>query len=319
MNTLEQLGKMTVIVADTGDIESIKKFQPRDATTNPSLLLAAAKLPEYGELVAKAVESSDSEDKSSPEGVKNILANLSVVFASEILKIVPGRISVEVDASLSFNREGTIEYARKLIGKFQEKNIPKERILIKIASTWEGIQAAGELEKEGIHCNLTLLFSLSQAIACAEAGVTLISPFVGRIYDFYKNKKSVDTFAPQEDPGVLSVKEIYNYYKKFNYNTEVMGASFRNSGEIKELAGCDLLTIGPKFLEEMKNSEEPVEQKLNPEAARNSDAQKINLDENTFRWMLNEDEMATVKLSEGIRRFNADWLTLADYLRENYL
>jgi transaldolase len=319
MNTLEQLSEMTVIVADTGDIQSIKKFQPRDATTNPSLLLAAAKLPEYKDLVLKAIETSQAEDKKSPQGLKNILENLSVVFASEILEIVPGRVSVEVDASLSFDKVGTIACAKRIIEKFKKRNISKERILIKIASTWEGIQAAKELEQEGIHCNLTLLFSFSQAVACAEAGVTLISPFVGRIYDFYKTKRGVDSIIPEEDPGVLSVKDIYHYYKKYSYKTEVMGASFRTSGEIMELAGCDLLTIGPKFLEEMKNSKDKVERKLSLEGAQKSDWEKITLDERAFRWGLNEDEMATVKLSEGIRRFNADWLTLADYLKDNFL
>ncbi|MDC7220647.1 MAG: transaldolase [Spirochaetales bacterium] len=319
MNALEQLSKMTVIVADTGDIQSIKQFQPRDATTNPSLLLAAARQPEYKDLVQKAIDTSGVTDRSSPAGLKAILENLSVVFATEILKIVSGRVSVEVDASLSFDTQATIGYAKRLITRFEEQNISRERILIKIASTWEGIEAAKVLEKEGIHCNLTLLFNLGQAIACAEGGIKLISPFVGRIYDFYKAKQGVESFAPEEDPGVLSVQEIYNYYKKFGYETEVMGASFRTSGEIIELAGCDLLTIGPKFLEEMKNSDTVVEEKLSLEKALARDGEKIVMDESTFRWMLNEDEMATAKLSEGIRRFNADWLKLADYLQEEFL
>lgn len=316
MSLLDQLREMTVIVEDTGDFETIRKHAPRDATTNPSLLYAAAQMPQYAHLVRDALENSgvDPADPKSDLGL--CLERLAVNFATEILQIVPGRVSVEVDATLSFDKENSIVTARRLIGLFEEKGYSRERVLIKLASTWEGIRAAEELEKEGIHCNLTLLFSFAQAVACAEAGVTLISPFVGRILDWYKAHRGVDHIPAPEDPGVLSVQRIYNYYKHFGYDVEVMGASFRNTGEIVELAGCDLLTIAPKLLEELSATDGTLERKLDAAKAKDLDLEKISLDEKAFRWMLNEDQMATEKLSEGIRRFAADLRKLSDFVRE---
>lgn len=314
MSILDQLKEMTTIVADTGDIESIRTHLPQDATTNPSLLLAAAKMPEYAHLVDDALDGINNAN--SNQDMQPCLEKLAVNFGKEILNIIPGRVSVEVDATLSFDTVGTIETAQRLISMFEQEGIDRNRILIKIAATWEGIRAAEVLEKEGIHCNLTLLFSFAQAVACAEAKVQLISPFVGRILDWHKAKRGVDSIPAEEDPGVLSVTEIYNYYKRFGYETEVMGASFRNTGEIHQLAGCDLLTIAPSLLEELAEQEGDLTRKLDPYTARSMDLEKISLDEKAFRWMLNEDAMATEKLADGIRRFSADLSTLAQLLRE---
>ncbi len=306
---LDQLKKFTTVVADTGDFESIRKYAPQDATTNPSLIFKAVQQEAYKPLLEKAIADNSSSPLVGEALQKKIIDDLLIAFGCKILDIVPGRVSTEVDARLSFNRDATVEKARELIGLYKKAGVPRERILIKIASTWEGAQAAKICEKEGIHCNLTLMFSLGQAIACAEAGVTLISPFVGRIYDFYKAATGKE-YAGAEDPGVQSVNVIYNYYKKFDYKTQVMGASFRNLGEILELAGCDLLTIGPNWLEDLQNSQAEVTQKLSPEAARNMDIEKIDVDEKVFRWMLNEEAMATDKLAEGIRKFAADIVKL---------
>ena len=304
-NQLDQLKQFTTVVADTGDFASIKQYAPRDATTNPSLILKAAQMPEYQTLVEKAIADARQSTANAKELLPAVLDDLFVAFGSEILKIVPGRVSTETDANLSFDTDALVAKGRKFISLYEAKKIPRERILIKIASTWEGIKAAEILQREGINCNLTLLFSLAQAVACAEAKVKLISPFVGRIMDWYKAKEKKD-FAPAEDPGVISVKEIYAYYKKFGHATEVMGASFRNVGEIQELAGCDLLTISPNLLAELQKSAAPLPRKLSPEIARDSKLEKIPLDEKKFRWLLNENAMATEKTAEGIRLFNAD-------------
>ena len=305
MSSLDQLKKLTVVVADTGDFASMKAFAPRDATTNPSLILKAVQMPEYKALLERAV----AENKGKP--VADVVDALIVIFGTEILKVVPGRVSTEVDARLSFDTAASVAKARELIALYAKAGIPKERVLIKLASTWEGIKAAEILEKEGIRCNLTLLFSFAQAVACAEAKVQLISPFVGRIYDWYK-KSTGKEYVGAEDPGVQSVTKIYNYYKKFGYKTEVMGASFRNVGEIKALAGCDLLTISPALLDELAKSAEPLAPALTPAAAVASDLKQIHLDEKTFRWMHNEDAMATEKLAEGIRLFAIDGKKLDD-------
>jgi len=308
MNKLEQLKKMTVIVSDTGEIEEIKKHYPTDATTNPSLILAAAEKPQYQYLIEEAISFGKKT------GLTAVIDKLFVNFGLEILKIVPGRVSTEVDARLSFDVSGSVAKARSLISLYESAGIDRKRILIKLASTWEGAKAAEILEKEGIHCNMTLLFSLPQAIACALAKATLISPFVGRILDWYKKSTGKD-FAPTEDPGVHSVAEIYNYYKKLGYKTEIMGASFRNCGEILELAGCDLLTIAPKFLEELQHAEGTVPRKLSPQTAEKSDACPIPMDEKTFRWMLCENAMASDKLYEGIRNFAKDLVKLENQIR----
>lgn len=306
-NSLVQLKSLTTVVADTGDFEAMKKYKPTDATTNPSLMLSAANMPQYKHLIAKAVEYGKKVGASVPEAVDAAMDKLCVLFGVEILNIIPGRVSTEVDARLSFDKEASIAKARRIIELYEEHGIKKDRILIKLASTWEGIQAARELEsKYGIHCNLTLLFSFAQAVACAEAGVTLISPFVGRILDWYVANTNQKQFAPLEDPGVVSVTKIYNYYKKYGYKTVVMGASFRNTGEIQALAGCDLLTISPKLLEELENSNVEIAPILSPTTAQKSDLQKVTMDEATFRWELNEDQMATDKLSDGIRKFAVD-------------
>ncbi|XP_045478889.1 transaldolase [Harmonia axyridis] len=311
VNSLEKLKTLTTVVADTGDFEAMKKFKPTDATTNPSLMLAAANLPQYKPLIEKAVRYGLKVGNNIDEQVENAMDMLCVLFGLEILKIVPGRVSTEVDARLSFNKEASIAKAKKLIQLYEDEGIGKDRILIKLASTWEGIQAAKELEKKyGIHCNLTLLFSFAQAVACAEAEVTLISPFVGRILDWYVANTDKKTYKGEEDPGVISVTKIYNYYKKFNYKTVVMGASFRNTEEIRALAGCDLLTISPKLLAELEASSTPIQKKLCMETAAQSNLEKLHLNEAKFRWMLNEDKMATDKLSEGIRNFAADSVKL---------
>jgi transaldolase len=314
MNLLDQLRKMTVVVADTGDFESITQYQPRDATTNPSLLYKAAQMPAYKALLEEAITTAQSEAGDHGSQVEAIVDRLFIAFGKEILQIIPGRVSTEVDARLSFDTEATINKARRLISLYEAEGINRKRILIKIASTWEGIRAAEHLEKEGIHCNLTLLFSFPQAVACAEAKVTLISPFVGRIHDWYCKERGVKEIPAIEDPGVHSVVKIYNYFKKFDYRTEVMGASFRNTGEITELAGCDLLTISPELLGELQKTEETLTRKLVVDTARAQKVDKIHLDEKTFRWMLNEDAMATEKLADGIRRFYADLVKLKEYV-----
>ena len=316
MNKLEQLKQITTIVADTGDIDSIKAYTPTDATTNPSLLLKAAQQPEYQELVRSAVAYGKSKSNDTHEQTRQTINKLAVNFGEEILKIIPGRVSTEVDARFSFNSKRTIEHAHELIRLYQDAGVDPQRILIKVASTWEGIQAAKALERDGVHCNLTLLFSLSQAIACADAGVTLISPFVGRILDWYKIKEKVDAYPAHEDPGVKSVANIYNYYKKFGYETVVMGASFRNKEEILELAGCDFLTIAPQLMQELQDANGPVVRKLDEDSAKRSDHTRIEMDETEFRWHLNEDAMATEKLAEGIRNFTTDTLKLTNYIGE---
>ncbi|XP_043473362.1 probable transaldolase [Leptopilina heterotoma] len=318
-NTLEQLKTMTTIVADTGDFQAMEQFKPTDATTNPSLILSAANQSKYSHLIDKAVEYGKKVGTTLEEQIEAALDMTCVLFGQEILKIIPGRVSTEVDARLSFDKEGSIEKAKKLIELYENAGIHKDRILIKLASTWEGIQAAKILEeKYDIHCNLTLLFSFAQAVACAEAGVTLISPFVGRILDWYVSNTEKKSYEGKTDPGVISVTKIFNYYKKFNYKTVVMGASFRNVGEIKELAGCDFLTISPKLLEELEKSKEVIHKTLDAETAKKCNLQKISLNESQFRWMLNEDQMATDKLSDGIRKFSVDIRKLEKLLQEKF-
>jgi transaldolase len=313
LSQLDQLKQFTKVVADTGDFGMLKQYAPQDATTNPSLIFKAAQMPAYKELVQKVVGAHQKSAVPQSQVLEAIMDDLLVSFGVEILKIVPGRVSTETDADLSFDTAGLIAKAKRFIDLYQKHQVPRERVLIKLASTWEGIRAAEQLQKEGINCNMTLLFSLPQAVACAEAKAKLISPFVGRILDWFKAKTSKD-YAPAEDPGVLSVKEIYSYYKKYGHQTEVMGASFRNKGEIMELAGCDLLTISPQLLAELKSTNEPLERKLSPSNAAASDIPKWTLDEKSFRWKLNEDAMATEKLSEGIRLFNADAVKLEKHL-----
>src|SRR5471032_2728848 len=299
MNQLEQLKQFTTVVADTGDFQSIQAYTPRDATTNPSLILKAVQKDEYKPLLEKAVR--DRPDASTGD----IIDHLLIAFGLEILKTIPGRVSTEVDARLSFDTAGTVAKGRQLIALYEQAGVARERVLIKIAATWEGIRAAEILEKDGIHCNMTLLFSLAQAITCAEAGAKLISPFVGRIYDWYKKSTGID-YEGAEDPGVQSVKRIYNYYRKFGYKTEVMGASFRNTGQILELAGCDLLTISPDLLKKLQESDAPVERKLSADSAPAAGMMKMAQDEKTFRFQLNEDQMASEKLADGISAFCAD-------------
>jgi len=305
-NLLEQLREVTVVVADTGDIQAIETFKPRDATTNPSLITAAAQMPQYQGIVDDTLTGARKTlgaDASAAQVVSLAFDRLAVSFGLKILEIIPGRVSTEVDARLSFDTDATVAKGRELIAQYEAQNVSRDRILIKIASTWEGIQAAAILEKEGIHCNLTLLFGLHQAIACAENGITLISPFVGRILDWYKKDTGRDSYAPAEDPGVMSVTEVYNYYKKFGYKTEVMGASFRNVGEITELAGCDLLTIAPSLLAELQSTEGELPRKLDPESAANMSIEKLSMDKATFDRMHSENRMATEKLAEGINGF----------------
>lgn len=310
---LDQLKRFTRVVADTGDFATLQQYAPEDATTNPSLILKAAQMPAYKDVVGKAVAEGKRSGASGQALLTAIADQLLVLFGVEILKVVPGRVSTETDASLSFDTEALVAKARHFIKLYERNGIPRERILIKIASTWEGIRAAEVLQKESINCNMTLLFSLPQAVACAEAGARLISPFVGRILDWYKAKTGKD-YAPAEDPGVRSVREIYAYYKKFGYPTEVMGASFRNKGEILELAGCDLLTISPQLLGELKSSEEPVERKLSLERFESEKIERLELDEKKFRWLLNENAMATEKTAEGIRLFHADAIKLEQFI-----
>lgn len=315
---LDQLKKMTTLVVDTGDIDAIKKFTPTDATTNPSLILTATQKPQYKHLIEDAVHYAQKKAKN-PSDVRSLMMDkLFVNFGVEILKIIPGRVSTEVDARLSFDIDASIRKAHALIKLYHDAGIEKERILIKLASTWEGSCAAQVLEREGVHCNMTLMFSIPQAIACAEVGATLISPFVGRILDWYKKNENVSGYTPEDDPGVKSVTEIYNYFKKFGYKTQVMGASFRNMDEILELAGCDLLTIAPSLLEELKNSVGPVPRKLDPDKAHSIDIKKIALDEKLFRLMLNDNAMATEKLSEGIRKFAEDSIKLERHIADTY-
>lgn len=312
-SALDQLKAFTTVVADTGDFESIREFHPRDATTNPSLIFAATQKPEYRYILDKAVADRKSSGLTGDAQIEDVIDHVLVAFGLEILKIVPGRVSTETDARLSFDTEGTVAKARHLISLYEAAGVSRERVLIKIASTWEGIRAAEILEKEGIRCNLTLLFSLPQAIACAEAGVQLISPFVGRIYDWYKATEKRD-YTGAEDPGVQSVTTIYNYYKKFDYKTEVMGASFRNTSQIIELAGCDLLTISPELLGQLASSDVALARKLDVETAKASAIEKQPLDEKTFRYLLNEDAMATEKTAEGIRKFAADIVKLEKFI-----
>jgi transaldolase len=312
-NSLDQLKQFTTVVADTGDFASIKAYAPQDATTNPTLIFKAVGHPEYKPLLDKAVADNKASTLSGEALHRKIIDDLLVAFGREILAIVPGRVSTEVDARLSFDTPATIEKARSLIGLYEKAGIDRGRVLIKIASTWEGAMAAAVCENEGIHCNLTLMFSLPQAVACAEAGVTLISPFVGRIHDYYRATTGREFTGP-DDPGVASVRKIFAYYKKFGYRTQVMGASFRNTGQIRELAGCDLLTISPDLLEELRGSGEPVVRKLDAAEALGEDITRVGHDEKTFRWLLNEDAMATDKLAEGIRRFAADIVSLEEMI-----
>ena len=310
-NQLEQLKKFTKVVADTADFESIKDFKPQDATTNPSLVYAATQKPEYAHLLEEVL--AEKSGLSGHEQIEDICDHLLVQFGCDILGIVPGRVSTETDARLSFDVEGSIKKARRLIQLYEDCKIPRERVLIKIASTWEGLNAAEQLQKEGIRCNLTLMFSLPQAVRAAEAKVQLISPFVGRIYDWYKKENKRD-YVGAEDPGVQSVNEIYTYYKKFDIVTEVMGASFRNVGQIRELAGCDALTISPELMKELSESTEPLERKLDPQKAKSAKVDKLELDEKKFRWLLNENAMATEKTAEGIRKFAADVVKLEKFV-----
>jgi transaldolase len=313
LSQLEQLKKFTKVVADTADFESMKEFKPQDATTNPSLVYAATQKPAYAHLLEEVLAGRKKSGLSGPEQIEDICDHLLVQFGTDILEIVPGRVSTETDARLSYDVEGSINKARRLIKLYEERKIPRERVLIKIASTWEGLNAAEQLQKEGIRCNLTLMFSLPQAVRAAEAKVQLISPFVGRIYDWYKKEMKRDFTGP-EDPGVQSVTEIYTYYKNFDIPTEVMGASFRNTGQILELAGCDCLTISPELMEELAKSDQPVEQKLIPEKAKAAKIEKLQLDEKKFRWMLNDNAMAYEKTGEGIRKFAADVVKLEKFV-----
>jgi len=313
LNQLEEIKKFTKVVADTADFESMKEFKPEDATTNPSLVYAATQKEQYGHLLAEVLKDRKNSGLSGHQQIEDICDHLLVQFGTDILEIVPGRVSTETDARLSYDVEGSINKARRLVKLYEEHKIPRERVLIKIASTWEGLLAAEQLQKEGIRCNLTLMFSLPQAVRAAEANVQLISPFVGRIYDWYKKEYKRD-YTGSEDPGVQSVNEIYTYYKKFNISTEVMGASFRNTGQILELAGCDCLTISPELMEELSKSTERVERKLSPEKAKAAKIEKLELDEKKFRWMLNDNAMAYEKTGEGIRRFAADVVKLERFI-----
>lgn len=311
MTKLDALKTMTTVVADTGDFEAIKHFEPTDATTNPSLLLKAAQQEEYADLVTDALAYGRKQSTQKDDQISAAMDKLAVNFGQKITEVVPGYVSTEVDARLSFDTQGTLDKARQFIRMYEDQGVSRDRILIKTAATWEGIQAAQQLESEGIRCNLTLLFSFAQAVACAQAGVFLISPFVGRILDWYKASTGED-YTAENDPGVLSVKRIYQYYKTHGYKTVVMGASFRNKGEIEQLAGCDRLTISPALLEELAADTGDLQQALTPD--QTSDDEKISLDEQSFRWAMNEDPMATEKLAEGIRKFHADYLALRDVL-----
>jgi len=309
-NQLDQLKQFTTVVADTGDFSSMKEYAPQDATTNPSLILKAAGIAEHAHLLDKAVT-----DAGATASTQKVIDQLLVLFGLEILKIVPGRVSTEVDARLSFDRDGSVAKAREIIALYEKAGMSRERVLVKLASTWEGIKAAELLQREKINCNMTLLFCFPQAVASAEAGVKLISPFVGRILDWYK-KSTGKNYTPAEEPGVISVTDIFNYYKKFGHETEIMGASFRNKGEITELAGCDLLTISPQLLGELKASTDPLARKLDPARAKNADVKKVSFDEKGFRFALNEDAMATEKTAEGIRVFAADIVKLEQLIKQ---
>ena len=313
MNLAESLKRYTTVVADTGDVEAIARHRPQDATTNPSLLYQAAQMPAYRHLVEEAAEEAVEHGGRHEQMAEEFIDRLFVLFGLEILQVVPGRVSTEVAAKLSFDTAGTVAKARKLISLYEKKGVSRERVLIKIASTWEGIRGAEILEKDGIHCNLTLLFSFAQAVACAEAGVTLISPFVGRIYDWHKKERGGAEIPADQDPGVASVTRIYNYYKKYGYKTQVMGASFRNVNQIVQLTGCDLLTISPELLDRLEQTEGTLDRKLDFAKAKASKEEKLHLDEKTFRWMHNQDAMATEKLAEGIRKFNSDAHHLEEY------
>ena len=313
-NKLEQLKAMTDVVADTGDIEAIQRFKPMDATTNPSLLLKAAQLPQYQALIAQAKDWANLQGGDAAQQLSNCSDKIAVAIGSEILKIIPGRISTEVDSRLSFNTDATVRKAHRLIELYSQAGVEPNRVLIKIAATWEGIRAAEILEREGINCNLTLLFGFSQAAACADAGVFLISPFVGRILDWHKAKSGQTDYAPHEDPGVISVSKIYSFYKQHNYSTVVMGASFRNTGEIEHLAGCDRLTISPQLLNELEQDMGQLQRKLSPDTSIGN-VEKPDNGEDSFRWAMNEDAMATEKLAEGIRNFTIDQIKLENLLR----
>lgn len=313
---LEELRAMTTVVADTGDIDSMAEFKPQDATTNPSLIFAAIQKPQYAYLLDDAISYGKQHSKGDIDTTANlILDRLLINFGHKILQIVPGRVSTEVDARLSFDVQASINKAHAFIDMYKEVGIPRERVLIKLASTWEGTIAARQLEQEGIHCNMTLLFSLPQAIASAEAGATLISPFVGRILDWYLKNEKPTNYAPSDDPGVKSVTVIYNYFKKFGYKTQVMGASFRNIGQITELAGCDLLTISPQLLKELEDTKSELPRKLDPNTAKQKTIEKLTLNESLFRYLLNDDPMATDKLAEGIRKFAHDTIKLLDLIK----
>ena len=312
-NNLSSLKKYTTVVADTGDFQSMNEYQPQDATTNPSLILKASQQKEYQYILDQAIKEHSNSSLSGASLTESIIDRLLILFGLEILKVVPGRVSTEVDARLSFDTAATVAKAKQLITAYENEGIKRDRILIKIASTWEGIKAAEELEKEGIRCNLTLLFSMAQAIACAEAKVQLISPFVGRIYDWFKAENDTD-YTGAEDPGVISVTQIFHYYKKLGYKTEIMGASFRNTSQITELAGCDLLTISPSLLQELQDTSGELELKLDKADSETMQIEKISLDENSFRFMLNEDAMATEKTAEGIRNFSADIVKLEEMI-----
>ncbi len=313
LNQLDQLKKFTKVVADTADFESMKEFKPQDATTNPSLVYAATQKKEYSHLLDEVLTDRKKSGLSGQEQIEDICDHLLVQFGSDILEIVPGRVSTETDARLSFDIEGSIKKARRLIQLYEDRKISRERVLIKIASTWEGLNAAEQLQKEGIRCNMTLMFSMPQAVRAAEVKAQLISPFVGRIYDWYKKEMKRD-YVGADDPGVQSVTEIYTYYKKFGIPTEVMGASFRNTGQILELAGCDCLTISPELMEQLSKSTDPVERKLSPEKAKAAKVDKLELDEKKFRWLLNENAMATDKTADGIRKFAADVVKLEKFV-----
>lgn len=317
MNFLQQLQKMTKVVADTGEFDLIKQYHPQDSTTNPTLILQAVKLEQYAPLLREAIKKSAQAGITKEQHVEKALDQVLITFGVEILKNVPGRVSTEVDARLSFDVQKSIDKAHALIKLYEKEGIPKERILIKLASTWEGALAAKVLQKEGIACNMTLMFSLVQAVACAESGATLMSPFVGRILDWYKKNEKPEGYPAEEDPGVLSVREIYNYMKKFGYKTEVMGASFRNVEEIIALAGCDLLTIAPALLQKLSSMQGTLERKLDPKKAAQSDIHKLEFDEPHFRYLLNQNAMATDKLSEGIRHFSRDVEALAALIAAN--
>ena len=318
MNLLEQLKKQTTVVADTGDFTSIEEYKPMDATTNPSLIYAASQNPRFAPLLREAITYAKGQSDDADAQLQIAMDKVAVNFGLKILEIVPNRVSTEVDARLSFDKEASIAKARDLIALYEAEGISRDRVLVKLAATWEGIRAAEELEKDGIHCNLTLLFSFAQAVACADAGVRLISPFVGRIFDWHKKDRDVESIPAKEDPGVLSVKNIYNYYKKFDYKTEIMGASFRNIDQIIQLSGCDLLTISPDLLNELSLSAGTLKPQLTPEGAKESKLEKISIDEKTFRWMLNEDAMATEKLAEGIRNFTVDLVKLEKQVKSMF-